>query len=100
MTRIVPFLIIMLLSLSGCHYLSFAQTKTQQGNLLPDEKLKKIKIGMSKTDVAITLGSSLITPTFQKERWDYVFTYQESEGPILVKRTSLFFAQDKLIRIK
>ena len=62
-------------------------------------KLKKVKIGMHKTDVAILLGNSLITPTFQKNRWDYVFTYQIGEGPILVKRATIFFAKDQVTQI-
>jgi outer membrane protein assembly factor BamE len=95
----VMFIMVCLSSLTACHYLSFAQTKTQQGNLLQYEKLKKLKIGMHKTDAAIILGNSLITPTFQKNRWDYVFTFQRGEGPIMVKRTSLFFENDKLVKI-
>ena len=86
-------------TLNGCHYLSFARTKSQQGNLIQYDKLKKVKIGMHKTDVAILLGNSLITPTFQKNRWDYVFTYQIGEGPILVKRATIFFANDKVTQI-
>lgn len=93
------FLVFCLITLNACQYLSFAKTKTQQGNLIKQQQLKKIKIGMHKTDVAIILGNSLITPTFQKNRWDYVFTYQKGEGPILVKRASLFFQNDKLVKI-
>jgi outer membrane protein assembly factor BamE len=93
------FLIFCLSSLNACRYLSFAKIKTQQGNLIKQQELKKIKLGMHKTDVAIILGNSLITSTFQKNRWDYVFTYQKGEGPILVKRASLFFQNDKLVKM-
>jgi outer membrane protein assembly factor BamE len=89
-----------LIHLNACHYLSFARTKTQQGNLIKENQLRKIKIGMHKTDVLIILGNSLITPTFQKNRWDYVFTFQKSEGPILVKRASLYFQNDRLVKIE
>lgn len=88
-----------LTQLTACHYLSFARLKTQQGNLIKQKQLRKVKIGMHKTDVAILLGHTLITPTFQKNRWDYVFTYQVGEGPILIKRASLFFENDKLVKI-
>jgi len=93
------FLVFCLSTLSACQYLSFAKVKTQQGNLIKQSQLKRIKLGMNKTDVAIVLGNSLITPTFQKNRWDYVFTYQKGEGPILVKRASLYFQNDKLVKI-
>lgn len=90
---------LMLTQIMGCHYLSFARLKTQQGNLIKQKQLQKVKLGMNKTDVAILLGHTLITPTFQKNRWDYVFTYQVGEGPILVKRASLFFENNKLVKI-
>ena len=61
--------------------------------------MQHVKIGMYKTDVAIALGTSLITPTFQKNRWDYVFTWQKGEGPVMVKRVELYFVNDKLVQI-
>jgi outer membrane protein assembly factor BamE len=41
-----------------------------------------------------------MTSTFQKDRWDYAYTWQKGEGPIVVKRLSLFFKSDKLVKIK
>ncbi|NDH08892.1 MAG: outer membrane protein assembly factor BamE [Gammaproteobacteria bacterium] len=97
---IIMSLIIGMTSLSGCNLLSFARVHTQQGNVLSKERMQNVKIGMHKTDVAIALGTSLITPTFQKNRWDYVFTWQKSEGPVMVKRVELYFEHDKLVAIK
>jgi outer membrane protein assembly factor BamE len=88
-----------IVSISGCQLLSFSRTSTQQGNVLSKEKMQNVKIGMHKTDVAIALGTSLITPTFQKNRWDYVFTWQKGEGPIMVKRVELYFENDKLVKM-
>jgi len=93
-------LMISITALSGCHLFSFARTHTQQGNVLSKERMQNVKLGMHKTDVAIALGTSLITPSFQKNRWDYVFTWQKGEGPVMIKRVELYFANDKLISIK
>jgi outer membrane protein assembly factor BamE len=92
-------LILSLIQLSGCQLLSFARVNTQQGNVLSKEKMHLVKIGMHKTDVAIALGTSLITPTFQKNRWDYAFTWQKGEGPVMIKRVELYFENDKLVKI-
>ncbi len=93
-------IITLTLGLGACHYFAAAKIVTQQGNILNEKQIKSLKLGMSKTSVAIALGNSLITPTFQKDRWDYAFTWQVGESPIMVKRLSLFFKDDKLVKIK
>ena len=96
-------LIILALSLSqlfACHWLSAARIVTQQGNIISERQLQHLKIGMNKNETAIILGNSLINPTFTNNRWDYSMTYQTGEGPLMIKRVSLFFANDRLIQIK
>lgn len=87
------------LGLSCCQYLSFARLVTQQGNVITEKQMRQLKIGMSKTDAAIALGNSLITPTFQKDRWDYAYTLQKGEGPVTKKFVVLFFKQNRLAKI-
>ncbi len=58
--------------------------------LIEQKKTAKNQIWYAQNRCGILLGHSLITPTFQKNRWDYVFTYQVGEGPILVKRAAYF----------
>ena len=84
----------------GCHWLSAARIVTQQGNIISEKQLQHLKIGMNKNEAAILLGNSLITPTFTDNRWDYAMTWQKGEGKLLIKRVSLFFEKDKLIKIK
>ena len=43
----------------------------QQGNLLPESKINKIHLGMDKETVSQVLGSSLVTPLFNNNHWDY-----------------------------
>ena len=88
-----------ILGLNACHYLSFARIKVQQGNLLEPKTIQKLKIGMLKTDVAIVLGSSLVPSVFQKDRWDYAYTFQKNEGIVKTKHLSLYFHNEKLIKI-
>jgi outer membrane protein assembly factor BamE len=94
------FVILIGLHLTACQYIAAAQVVTQQGNMITEKQVGSLKIGMSKTEAAIALGSSLITPTFQKDRWDYVFTWQQGQGPITVKRLSLYFEKDRLVQLK
>ena len=86
--------------LIGCQFLSAARIVTQQGNVITEKQLNRLKIGMSKTDAGIILGNSLITSTFNDNRWDYSSTLQKGEGPVLVKRVSLYFTNNRLQQIK
>jgi outer membrane protein assembly factor BamE len=92
-------ILILSYGLIGCQFLSAARIVTQQGNLISEKQLNRLKIGMSKTDAGIILGNSLITPTFNDDRWDYSYTIQNGEGPVLVKRVSLYFSNNKLRQI-
>lgn len=93
-------ILIVSFGLSSCQFLSFARIVTQQGNVITEKQMRQLKIGMSKTDAAITLGNSLITPTFQKDRWDYAYTLQKGQSPINKKFVILYFKENRLIKIE
>ena len=93
-------LLILCYQVSACHWLSAARIITQQGNIVTAKQCSKLKIGMTKTEAAIALGSSLISPTFNDNRWDYSYTWQKGEGPVVIKRLSLYFNHDRLAAIK
>ena len=100
--RIIILLIsvIVTLSLTQCTSYDFARRIAQQGNLLPQAKIKRLKIGMSKNDTAILMGTSLISPTFNNNRWDYAYTWRLGNGPIEIKTISLYFVKNSLTRIE
>ena len=78
----------------------FSKRIVQQGNLLSQEKLSRLHAGMSKNDVAILMGTSLISPVFNNDRWDYAYTRRKGNGPTAVKNLTLYFTHDKLVRIE
>lgn len=88
------------LSLTNCMSYDFARRVVQQGNLLSQEKLSRLTIGMSKSDVAILMGTSLLSPTFNNDRWDYTYTRRKGNNPTTIRSVSLYFNQDKLVRIE
>lgn len=47
----------------------------QQGNVITQEMLGKLKIGMEKQQVSRLLGTPLIKDSFRKGRWDYVYKF-------------------------
>jgi outer membrane protein assembly factor BamE len=100
--RIIIFLlgIVLTLTLTQCASYDLSRRVVQQGNLLPKSTLDRLKIGMSKDEVAILLGTSLLSPVFNNERWDYAYTWRRGHGPITMSTVSLYFQNNKLTRIE
>jgi len=71
----------------------------QQGNELTAKQISQIHTGMTKEDVIDALGSPIQNSALDDNRYDYSYTMQENGGPILVKRLTLYFTQDKLVDI-
>jgi len=68
----------------------------QQGNVLTQDMLDKLKPGMTQSQVRFILGSPLIVDPFRNNRWDYVFRL-EKEGKLLEsRRVTVVFENDRL----
>ena len=100
--RIITLLLslIITLTLIQCVSYDFSRRIRQQGNLLPQSKIERLKVGMTKEDVAILMGNSLISPTFTDDRWDYAYTWRRGTGPIEIRNASLYFSRGSLARIE
>lgn len=92
--------IIMTLTLSQCASYDFSRRIVQQGNLLPKSKIERLKLGMSKNDVAILMGTSLMSPTFNNNRWDYAYTWRRGNGSMEIRNVTLYFVRDSLARME
>lgn len=100
--RIIILLInvIITLSLTQCVSYDFSRRIAQQGNLLPQSKIERLKPGMSKNDIATLMGTSLLSPTFSHSHWDYAYTWRKGSGPIEIRNVILYFKKDTLIQIE
>jgi outer membrane protein assembly factor BamE len=65
-------LLILLLvgTIAGC---AVYHVDLQQGNVLTDEAVSTLKVGMTKRQVRFLLGTPSITDPFHADRWDYVY---------------------------
>lgn len=100
--QIIRVLIITIFTLvvSGCFFeYDFSRRIVKQGNLLTQDKISRLKISMSKEEVAAIMGTSLLAPVFTNDRWDYAYTYRCGTGIITVRNLSLFFKDNKLVKI-
>ena len=71
----------------------------QQGNVITQDMLAKLKLGMEKKKVRFIMGTPLITDTFHNDRWDYIYTFKEGREQREQRRVTLFFEDDLLARI-
>lgn len=99
MFRKTIILTLICLLLSQCASFDFSRRYKQQGNLLPERKLARLHLGMSKQEVAVIMGTSLISPIFRTNRWDYVYTKQRGFGAMEKKKIILYFDGNRLAKI-
>ena len=72
----------------------------QQGNVVTQNMLAQLEVGMDKEKVQFIMGTPIIMDTFNSHRWDYIFTY-DRKREFLSKRTiTLYFEEDSLSAIK
>jgi outer membrane protein assembly factor BamE len=64
--------------LSACAGFGVYKIDIQQGNLITQEQLAKVKVGMNRVDVRNTLGTPLLQDAFHANRWDYYFSDDRS----------------------
>lgn len=68
----------------------------QQGNVVTQEQVEKLKTGMSRLQVRDIVGTPLLTDTFHADRWDYVFTLRQSGRMVQRRNVVLLFDGDNL----
>ena len=72
----------------------------QQGNVITQEMLEKLKIGMDKPQVSRLLGTPLVKDPFHEGRWDYIYKFVAGDtGETQSSHLTLFFDGDSLTKI-
>jgi outer membrane protein assembly factor BamE len=72
----------------------------QQGNVVTQQMLAQLKPGMEKTKVRHIMGTPVLIDVFHSNRWDYLYTFQDGQGPRQRRQVSLFFDGDRLARVE
>lgn len=92
------FLISTIAGTSGC---TVHRLDIQQGNIIKDEMVDQLKIGINKRQVRFIMGSPLLKDPFHANRWDYVYTNQPGNKREIIEyqHLSVYFEGDKLVKI-
>ena len=81
----------------GCVY----RANIAQGNLLKEEDLAQLEVGMTRNQVRFLLGTPMVTDPFHHSRWDYVYYIKLGRRDAIGKRwVSVFFVDDVVSEIR
>ena len=90
-------LLLSALLLSSCSIPRIFQVVVSQGNLVDQEMLDKLEIGMTESQVKFVMGTPLISDTFYPNRWDYFTSVTQGENSYTNQKITLYFKDNKLV---
>ena len=69
-----------------------------QGNYLSQDMVDRLKVGQTKQQVRLSLGTPLIASAFHDNRWDYVYMFKSGGRVREHRQFTVFFKDDVLAR--
>ncbi|MEM7054406.1 MAG: outer membrane protein assembly factor BamE [Pseudomonadota bacterium] len=94
------FLVVCLLSISfvmfGCNIVY--KQNIQQGNVLDNEDIEQLEVGLTKRQVLVLLGSPAVENPFHADRWDYVNSFARRGGDAEMRHLTIEFENDQITR--
>jgi len=95
---IPPLFLALLLSLQGCFFPGVYKINIQQGNIITQEMLKKLKPGMTRRQVHFVLGNPVLKNTFDDKIEHYIYTYQKAGGDDVQQTVTIYYDKDSYLR--
>jgi len=71
----------------------------QQGNIITQDMLGKLKPGMNKQQVSFVLGNPLLIDTFRPDRWYYIYSFRPGNGRREQRTIVVWFKDSKLSHV-
>jgi len=78
--------------LSACS-MQVYKLNIQQGNIVTQDMLEKLKPGMTKGQVAYIMGNPVLKDTFSTRQWDYTYRTERYEDDVKSYHIRVFFDQ-------
>ncbi|WP_341534745.1 outer membrane protein assembly factor BamE [Candidatus Thiosymbion oneisti] len=116
MKKVLAYLVIgAILVLAGCAFgekdsqpkpsvlekLPFVHKMTvQQGNIVTEEMIDRLELGMTKSQARFLLGTPMLTDLFHTDRWDYTYTIRRGHDKMMMMRLTLLFEADRLVEVQ
>lgn len=81
------------LVLAGCVY----RIDIQQGNLLEEEAIEQVEVGMTPSQVRFLLGTPMVADAFHQDRWDYLYYLRKGRARKAEKRWFIVYFSEDLV---
>ena len=89
--------LLLVLLLGACVY----RIDIQQGNLLEEDDVDQVQVGMSRSAVQFLLGTPMVADTFHESRSDYAYYLREGRSRDAQQRwVIIYFENDRVTRIE
>ena len=83
--------------LAGCIY----RINIQQGNLLEEDSIDQVTVGMSRSAVQFLLGTPMVADAFHQDRWDYAYYLRVGRSRDVVERWLVVtFEDDQVVSLE
>jgi len=94
---VIAIILTTLAASSGCVY----RLNIAQGNLVEQEDLDQVELGMTRNQVRFLLGTPMIDDPFHKARWDYIYFIKIGREDATFKRwVSIVFDNEVVSEIR
>ena len=80
--------------LGACVY----RVDVQQGNLLEQDEIDGVKVGMTRNQVRFLLGTPVAQDAFHSDRWDYIYFFKQGRSRKADRRWLIVYFDDDLVR--
>jgi len=71
-----------------------------QGNIISQDKVEQLRIGMTKNQVRYLLGTPLVSDPFHLDQWNYVYTRKDPEGNETLRELTVTFEDGGVSQIE
>ena len=83
--------------LAACVY----RLDTQQGNLLDEDQVAEVEVGMTRSQVRFLLGTPMVADPFTQDRWDYMYYFRRGkDGDTRRSHLIVWFDGDTVTKIE
>lgn len=72
----------------------------QQGNLLEEDAVEQVRVGMTRSQVQFLLGTPMVADSFHRDRWDYAYYFRQGRSRDVERRwLVVYFDGDRVVRL-
>lgn len=82
----------------GPTFLGPYRPDVHQGNIITQEMVDQLRLGMTREQVRFMLGTPLLSSELHKDRWDYVYYLNPRRGEVQNRQLTVHFKDNRLDR--